>query len=59
MAQAVYYLISTMREEQRIQDELAALKNASLYRKLKSVAGDQGPVLTVDGREVLNFSSNN
>jgi 8-amino-7-oxononanoate synthase len=59
MAEAVYYLISTMSEEQTIRDELAALKNASLYRKLRSVAGDQGPVLTVDGREVLNFSSNN
>ena len=42
-----------------IQDELQALKSASLYRRLRSVAGDQGPTLMVDGREVLNFSSNN
>ena len=42
-----------------IEDELQALKNASLYRRLRSVAGEQGPTLTVDGREVLNFSSNN
>ncbi len=42
-----------------IEDELRALKNASLYRRLRSVAGEQGPTLTVDGREVLNFSSNN
>ena len=42
-----------------IQKELQDLKNSSLYRTLKSVAGEQGPVLTVDGREVLNFSSNN
>jgi glycine C-acetyltransferase len=42
-----------------IQDELQALKSASLYRRLRSVAGDQGPTLMVDGRAVLNFSSNN
>src|SRR3990170_3043971 len=42
-----------------IQDELQALKSASLFRHLRSVAGDQGPTLIVDGRRVLNFSSNN
>src|SRR5918992_5236026 len=42
-----------------IQDELQALKSASLSRRLRSVEGDQGPTLMVDGREVLNFSSNN
>ena len=42
-----------------IQDELQTLKSASLFRHLRSVAGDQGPTLMVDGREVLNFSSNN
>jgi 8-amino-7-oxononanoate synthase len=42
-----------------IKDELQALKNASLYRRLRSVEGEQGPTLTVDGREVINFSSNN
>jgi glycine C-acetyltransferase len=42
-----------------IQDELQALKSASLYRRLRSVASDQGPTLMVDGRAVLNFSSNN
>ena len=42
-----------------IQDELQALKSASLYRQLRHVAGDQGSTLMVDGREVLNFSSNN
>jgi 8-amino-7-oxononanoate synthase len=42
-----------------IQDELQALKNASLYRRLRSVEGEQGPTLTVDGQEVVNFSSNN
>jgi glycine C-acetyltransferase len=42
-----------------IQNELRALKSASLLRRLRSVAGEQGPTLIVDGRQVLNFSSNN
>ncbi|HEX9147111.1 MAG TPA: 8-amino-7-oxononanoate synthase [Candidatus Binatia bacterium] len=42
-----------------IDAELQALKNASLYRRLRTVAGEQGPTLIVDGREVINFSSNN
>lgn len=42
-----------------IQDELQALKSTSLYRQLRHVAGHQGSTLMVDGREVLNFSSNN
>lgn len=48
-----------MNAEFVIAEELRALHDASLYRKLKSVAGDQGPVLMLDGREVVNFSSNN
>jgi glycine C-acetyltransferase/8-amino-7-oxononanoate synthase len=48
-----------MNAQSAIQKELQDLKNSSLYRTLKSVAGEQGPVLIVDGREVLNFSSNN
>src|SRR5262245_12380738 len=42
-----------------IQEELQALHNASLYRRLRAVAGEQDAVLTVDGRPVLNFCSNN
>ena len=42
-----------------IENELQALRNDSLYRRLRSVAGEQDAVLTVDGRQVLNFSSNN
>ena len=45
--------------ESGLQEEIDSLKNAELYRKLRTVAGEQGPVLMVDGREVLNFSSNN
>lgn len=42
-----------------IQEELERLRQQGLYRKLRQVAGQQGPTLVVDGREVLNFSSNN
>ena len=42
-----------------IEKELAALKRQGLYRKLRRVEGEQGATLLLDGREVLNFSSNN
>ncbi|MGH7795151.1 MAG: 8-amino-7-oxononanoate synthase [Candidatus Binatia bacterium] len=42
-----------------IHDELQAIKEASLYRRLRRVESDQGPTLMLDGREVINFSSNN
>ena len=42
-----------------IQDELQAIKNGSLYRRLRRVENGQGPTLVLDGREVVNFSSNN
>ena len=42
-----------------IHDELEALKRQGLYRKLRRVEGEQGATLLLDGREVLNFSSNN
>src|SRR5438445_2094530 len=42
-----------------IQDQLQSLRKASLYRRLRSVAGEQDAVLTVDGRQVLNLCSNN
>src|SRR6266567_6286190 len=42
-----------------IHDELQAIKQASLYRRLRLVENDQGPTLMLDGREVINFSSNN
>jgi 8-amino-7-oxononanoate synthase len=42
-----------------IDEELQALTEKSLFRRLRSVADEQGPLLTVDGQSVLNFSSNN
>jgi 8-amino-7-oxononanoate synthase len=42
-----------------IESELERLKREGLYRRLRRVEGEQGPMLVVDGREVLNFCSNN
>ena len=42
-----------------ISKELTQLRAAGLYRKLRCVDGEQGPTLLLDGREVVNFSSNN
>jgi 8-amino-7-oxononanoate synthase len=58
MPAALYYLKQTMTAES-IQNELQAIRNASLYRSLRRVENDQGPTLMLDGHEVINFSSNN
>ena len=42
-----------------IETELQRLNEAGLYRRLRRVDGDQGPTLVLDGKEVINFSSNN
>jgi glycine C-acetyltransferase len=42
-----------------IDDELAALKNEGLYTYIRTIASPQGAWLTIDGRRVLNFCSNN
>jgi glycine C-acetyltransferase len=58
MLAALYYLNQAMTADS-IQNELQAIRNASLYRSLRRVENDQGPTLMLDGREVINFSSNN
>jgi 8-amino-7-oxononanoate synthase len=42
-----------------LSKELEKLQQTGLYRKLRRVEDDQGPTLLLDGREVINFSSNN
>ncbi len=42
-----------------IDTELQRLKDTGLYRRLRRVDGAQDSTLTLDGREVINFSSNN
>ena len=41
-----------------VADELADLKAKHLYRPLRVMSAAQGPVTTVDGREVVSLSSN-
>lgn len=41
------------------QAELEALRQSGLYRSLRRVEDEQGPTLILDGRRVINFSSNN
>ena len=40
-------------------EELAALERQGLKRRLRDVAGAQGRKIILDGKEVLNFCSNN
>lgn len=42
-----------------IDNELKRLKGEGLYRKLKLVKGEQGARVRLNGREVINLSSNN
>ena len=42
-----------------IEEELEQLRSASLYRRLRLIDGEQGPVVEVDGQKALNFCSNN
>jgi glycine C-acetyltransferase len=42
-----------------IREDLESLKRRGLYRKMRRVEGEQGSTLIVDGKEVINFCSNN
>jgi len=41
-----------------LEDELAELRAKHLYRPLRVMSSEQGPVAIVDGREVISLSSN-
>jgi glycine C-acetyltransferase len=42
-----------------ITQELAGLKSQGLYNRIRTIGSPQGAWLVVDGKEVLNFCSNN
>ncbi|HEY5903694.1 MAG TPA: glycine C-acetyltransferase [Anaerolineales bacterium] len=42
-----------------IQQEIDGLKQAGLYNNIRTIGSPQGAWLVVDGRQVLNFCSNN
>jgi glycine C-acetyltransferase len=44
---------------QWIEKELQGLKDAGLYNRIRTLSSPQGAWLTVDGKRVLNFCSNN
>ncbi len=42
-----------------LQNEIQALKDAGLYNTIRTISSPQGAWLKIDGRQVLNFCSNN
>lgn len=42
-----------------LERQLAEIKSQNLYRTLQAVDCDQGPTIILEGRQVLNLSSNN
>src|SRR4026209_1444049 len=42
-----------------IDQELAGLKQAGVYNRIRTIGSPQGAWLEVDGKKVLNFCSNN
>jgi 8-amino-7-oxononanoate synthase len=50
--------VSVSSLDSELRAELDQLRAAGLYRELRHVEGPQGPRVRVDGRELLNFSSN-
>ena len=44
---------------QRLQAELQEIESAGLYKKERVIASEQGPEITVNGKQVLNFCANN
>ncbi len=43
----------------RIGQELAEIEKAGLFKKERIITSEQGPVITVNGKQVLNFCANN
>lgn len=43
----------------RIQNELQEIQNAGLFKNERIIASEQGPEITVNGKNVLNFCANN
>jgi glycine C-acetyltransferase len=49
----------TMSKTDWIQQEIDSLKSQGLYNNIRTIGSPQGAWLTVDGKQVLNFCSNN
>ncbi len=44
---------------ERLQNELASIKESGLFKSERIIASEQGPEITVNGKKVLNFCANN
>jgi glycine C-acetyltransferase len=42
-----------------LQEEIQSLKDGGLYNEIRTISSPQGPWLVIDGKDVLNFCSNN
>jgi glycine C-acetyltransferase len=51
--------MSNENKTQWIADEIAELKQSGLFTSIRTLSSPQGAWLTVDGKQVLNFCSNN
>ncbi|MFN2146771.1 MAG: glycine C-acetyltransferase [Anaerolineales bacterium] len=51
--------MSNENKTQWIADEIAELKQSGLFTNIRTLSSPQGAWLTVDGKQVLNFCSNN
>ena len=43
----------------RIKSELAEIESAGLFKRERIITSEQGPEITVNGKQVLNFCANN
>lgn len=44
---------------QRVQEEMAGIESAGLFKNERIISSEQGPEITVNGKKVLNFCANN
>jgi len=51
--------MNNVHELNYLKEEIDVLKNAGTFRKLSTLQGANGPVVMLDGKEVINMSSNN
>ena len=45
--------------QQHLQNELATINDAGLFKRERVITSEQGAEITVNGRTVLNFCANN
>ena len=51
--------MNNVHELNYLKEEINVLKSAGTFRKLATLQGANGPVVILDGKEVINMSSNN